>query len=313
MPASAKGITKKGTKCDVGPKKKAGPRAVKRFNKKTSKRTALKRAPTTVAGKIVKKTHAASTAAGRSASFKRGGSWAVKAKHGGKWPVHVKKVVETKPAKSPRFYPAEDIPKPFDRRKSVNKVAKLRASITPGTVLIILTGRFIGKRVVFLKQLESGLLLVTGPYKLNGVPLRRINQAYAIATSTKVSIDGIDVSKFNDKYFAKIKAKKTKTADGFFATEDKKEPLSDERKADQKAVDAKLLDAAKKTEYLEAYLSSKFSLSKSDKPHNMVFDSPHPPSFQPARRGAALARWAEVGLRAGLRGGGAAAAAAAQP
>jgi hypothetical protein len=40
---------------------------------------------------------------------------AVKAKHGGKWPVHVKKVVETKPAKSPRFYPAEDIPKPFDR------------------------------------------------------------------------------------------------------------------------------------------------------------------------------------------------------
>ncbi len=36
-------------------------------------------------------------------------------------------------------------------------------------------------------------------------------------------------------------------------------------------MDSKLLEAAKKTEMLEAYLSSKFSLSKSDKPHAMVF------------------------------------------
>jgi hypothetical protein len=43
MPASAKGITPKGTKCDVGPKRKAGARAIKKANKKTTKHPALKR------------------------------------------------------------------------------------------------------------------------------------------------------------------------------------------------------------------------------------------------------------------------------
>ena len=95
-------------------------------------------------------------------------------------------------SKAPRFYPAEDVRKPKKSRKIVGP-AKIRPSITPGTVLILLAGRFRGKRVVFLKQLESGLLLVTGPFRINGVPLRRVNQAYVIATSTKIDFEGITV------------------------------------------------------------------------------------------------------------------------
>lgn len=95
-------------------------------------------------------------------------------------------------SKAPRFYPAEDVRQPKKSRKSP-KPARLRRSIVPGTILILLAGRFRGKRVVFLKQLESGLLLVTGPYKINGVPLRRVNQAYVIATSTRLDLEGYKV------------------------------------------------------------------------------------------------------------------------
>merc|ERR1712154_611055 len=123
---------------------------------------------------------------------------------------------------------------------------RLRASIVPGTVLIVLSGRFRGKRVVFLKQLESGLLLVTGPYKLNGVPLRRLNQAYAIATSTKVQGVTADMAKdITDADFQKKKTKKNKkkTDEGFFVNDEEsdKRELPEEFKQKVKSMDAKLM------------------------------------------------------------------------
>lgn len=73
------------------------------------------------------------------------------------------------------YYPADDEKQHFVRECKKPKQTRLRKSIEPGCILILLAGRFKGRRVIFLKQLPSGLLLVTGPFDVNGVPLRRIN------------------------------------------------------------------------------------------------------------------------------------------
>eukprot|EP00640_Fibrocapsa_japonica_P004154 CAMPEP_0113952332 /NCGR_PEP_ID=MMETSP1339-20121228/90348_1 /TAXON_ID=94617 /ORGANISM="Fibrocapsa japonica" /LENGTH=218 /DNA_ID=CAMNT_0000960917 /DNA_START=56 /DNA_END=712 /DNA_ORIENTATION=- /assembly_acc=CAM_ASM_000762 len=179
------------------------------------------------------------------------------------------KVAEKK-GREPRFYPADDVKVPL-KRTFKPKTAKLRENITPGTVLILLSGRFRGKRVIFLKQLPSGTLLVTGPYKVNGVPLRRVNQAYVISTSTKIDISGVSLPDIDDSYFARVEPEKKADEEQFFATAAKTAQVSDQRKADQKTVDSQILKIIAGEPALKAYLNAKFSLAKKDLPHEMKF------------------------------------------
>lgn len=101
-----------------------------------------------------------------------------------------KRLVPTE--KAPKYYPAEDVKRMKKHRKTLQPT-RLRGSLEPGQIVILLAGRYKGKRVVFLKQLASGLILVTGPFKVNGVPLKRVNQAYVIATSTRLDLCELEV------------------------------------------------------------------------------------------------------------------------
>jgi large subunit ribosomal protein L6e len=192
----------------------------------------------------------------------------------GAWRTFGKKNASTKAAAKPttqaKFYPAEDVRKPLNRRFTV-KAPKIRSSITPGTVLILLSGRHRGKRVVFLEaEASTGLLVVTGPYKINGVPLRKVNQAFVIATSTKVSVAGVPAVDYS--IFAKQVVESAADDEAEFLNQAPAPVvLAPGFLAAQSATDAKLMAAIKKVPTLKAYLNAKYSLTNGQFPHLMKF------------------------------------------
>ncbi|KAF5284213.1 hypothetical protein FQR65_LT00213 [Abscondita terminalis] len=151
-----------------------------------------------------------------------------------------------------------------------------RSSLTPGTILILLAGVHKGKRVVLLKALDSGLLLVTGPFVVNGCPLRRVHQRYVIATQTKLDIGGVKSHEnIDDKYFRRDRKKRAKKEEGdIFSTKKEAYKPSDAKKADQKKIDKEIVGVIRKHSdgnLLFTYLSTMFGLRSSQYPHRMKF------------------------------------------
>jgi large subunit ribosomal protein L6e len=139
-------------------------------------------------------------------------------------------------------------------------------------VVILLQGRFAGRHAVFLKQLDSGLLLVTGPYAQNSVPLRRVDQSSVIATSTKVTLNAPNLSACTDDLFSAKAARAARSAavskgENFFASAKATADIPAARKDLQTKVDA----AISLTKEQGLYLKSRFKLSQGDRPHEMKF------------------------------------------
>ena len=169
------------------------------------------------------------------------------------------------------WYPVTTTKQHFTRPSKVKPhESKLRKDLEEGQIVILLSGRFRGKRVVYLKRLESGLLLVTGPYKYNGVPLKRVNTAYVIPTKTKINVKGV-ADKITDDLFKKVDVKRESEKDFFEENEVKKGRITNERKDAQNSVDTAVKKAVDEVPELKNYLRCRFALKNGDKPHLMNF------------------------------------------
>ena len=169
------------------------------------------------------------------------------------------------------WYPVSNLKAHFKRACKAPKASHIAAPLTPGQVVIILSGRFRGRRVVFLKKLESNLLLVTGPYKYNGVPLKRVNAAYVLPTNTKLKINEDVAKNVNDKVFNRVKIERKKEEDFFEDNEKKKGRITEDRKKLQNEVDTVVKKAVDEVPMMKEYLRNRFALKNGDKPHLMKF------------------------------------------
>jgi large subunit ribosomal protein L6e len=184
------------------------------------------------------------------------------------------RLVRTK--RFPRFYPTEERPKKFSvkRKRFANHPRRFRSTLTPGSVVILVAGKHAGKRAVIVKQLSSGLLLVTGPSKLNGVTLRRVNQIYVIGTSTKLDLSSANFDNYDDKYFKRIRPAKKNAEKDIFDSKKEKTQISEERRQAQRTIDTAVLNAIKAnadSRLLRRYLKSRFQLWNGVLPHKLNF------------------------------------------
>ena len=169
------------------------------------------------------------------------------------------------------WYPVSDAKSHFKRKCKVPKKTHISADLVPGQVVILLSGRYRGRRVVYLKKLESNLLLVTGPYKYNGVPLKRVNAAYVLPTNTKLEVDGKVADSINDDLFKRIDIDRKSEKDFFVEDKVKKERVTKDKADAQTKVDTEVKKAVDKVPMMKEYLRNRFALKSGDKPHLMKF------------------------------------------
>mmetsp|Transcript_8281 Transcript_8281/g.16530 ORF Transcript_8281/g.16530 Transcript_8281/m.16530 type:complete len:206 (+) Transcript_8281:18-635(+) len=135
-------------------------------------------------------------------------------------------------------------------------IKSLGKPVSPlGSILILLSEKYKGKKVILLKTTSSGLYVVAGPFLVNGVSLRRVNPRYTIPTGAIIKLDGLNLSVLNDLYFETLskskKINKLKRGKNLILS----------HRLRQFYIDKFLISRIKKNFFLNAYLKTRIIFS----------------------------------------------------
>jgi ribosomal protein L14E/L6E/L27E len=143
-------------------------------------------------------------------------------------------------------------------KSSRKKNKKTFSNLKPGSVLILLSQKLLGKKVILINTTESGLLVVTGPFSLNGISLRRVNKKYTIQSGAELSVENfnsptliLNSRLFNDEYFETLAKSKSKSFDH------KKHNFVISHRIRQNYIDKFIHEFLKKNFFLKAYLRTR--------------------------------------------------------
>ena len=108
---------------------------------------------------------------------------------------------------------------------------------------------------------------MTGPYKYNGVPLKRVTGAHILPTNTKLKLDEKVADSIKDDFFKKTELNIKEEKDFFVEEKLKKKELLKKEKKGQTTVDTEVKKAADTVPMMKEYLRNRIELKSGDKLH----------------------------------------------
>jgi ribosomal protein L14E/L6E/L27E len=123
-----------------------------------------------------------------------------------------------------------------------------------GAVLILLNPKFYGKKSILLNKTNDGFLVISGPYCINGISIKKIHPKYSIFTGLKLNLCKYNFRILTDRYFTLLKIAKKNFK------KDEKNTLFEAHRTRQIWIDDHLMKEILKDFFLKFYLKARSRL-----------------------------------------------------